>query len=134
MKTIFKEGDKVFDVRYGWGEVIYIIDNGLYRVKVMYEYGTNTYTSDGFHLKTDLIPILSFTEYTLQGFSQERPEILPERGQIVWVRSNENSDWYCAQFMSKDDTGYKVTNKNPFDDINGLHYNLLTTINPYSNK
>jgi hypothetical protein len=136
MKTVFKVGDKVYDARYGWG-VIERADNGCdlpYPILVNFKKGHSSYTLEGKAAIVDLIPLLSLTEYTLQGFSQERPEVLPERGQIVWVRDSSNSNWHCTQFMHKDDTGYVVTSKNPFDNKNGIHYNLLTTENPYSNK
>jgi hypothetical protein len=136
MKTVFKVGDKVYDARYGWGEVTDISFSTKYPIEVAFDKcnGYNDYyTYAGLDNDLDsLTPLLSFTEYTLQGFSQERAELLPERGQIVWVRDSSNSNWHCTQFMHKDDTGYVVTSKNPFDNKNGIHYNLLTTENPYS--
>jgi hypothetical protein len=136
MKTVFKVGDKVYDARYGWG-VIERADNGCdlpYPILVNFKKGHSSYTLEGKAAIVDLIPLLSFREYTLQGFSQERPEILPERGQVVWVRNNENNNWYCAQFMYKDKGMHKATTANPFDDANGAHYKFITTENPYSNK
>jgi hypothetical protein len=134
MKTVFKVGDKVFDVRYGHGDVEKIGYVGDYPVLVKFKKGLASYTLEGKAFIVDLIPLLSFTEYTLQGFSQERAELLPERGQIVWVRDNENSDWICAQFMRKEKGVYITTAIDPFNDENGICYNLLTTENPYSNK
>jgi hypothetical protein len=133
MKTVFKVGDKVYDARYGWG-VIERADNGCdlpYPILVNFKKGHSSYTLEGKAAIVDLIPLLSFTEYTLQGFSQERAELLPERGQIVWVRDNENSDWICAQFMRKEKGAYITTAIDPFNDENGICYNLLTTENPY---
>lgn len=61
---IFKVGDKVYHYAYGWGEVMDI------------EGGSSVKVDFNRHLiwlsKTD-INLLSFTEYTLPGFSQERP-------------------------------------------------------------
>jgi len=74
MKTIFKKGDRVFDYRHGWGEIIdtYSDKNDCkefsdYKIKFYDPDRTYIYSIEG-ALKT-----LSFTEYTLQGFSQERP-------------------------------------------------------------
>lgn len=72
MKTIFKEGDKVFDHLLGWGEVTEV-DLALHHsVNVQYEKAIIRYTKDG-RLSKDFHPTLSFTEYTLEGFSQKRP-------------------------------------------------------------
>jgi hypothetical protein len=132
MKTVFKVGDKVYDVRYGWGKIDLIYNPNHYPIIVKYKICHISYTLDGKSSHEDLIPLLSLTEYTLQGFSQERPEILPERGQIVWVRNNENSNWSLAQFMWKNKEMYRVTAGNPFDDTNGAHYKFITTENPYT--
>ena len=74
METIFKKGDRVFDYRHGWGEIIdtYSDKNDCkefsdYKIKFYDPDRTYIYSIEG-ALKT-----LSFTEYTLQGFSQERP-------------------------------------------------------------
>ena len=53
MKTIFKVGDKVFDIFYGWGEVIEIIvakeEDNTYPIEVMFpdQTCTDIYTKDG---------------------------------------------------------------------------------------
>jgi hypothetical protein len=80
MKTVFKVWDKVFDVRYGWGNVKRVDDVGdyPYPILVKFKKGDSSYTLEGKAAIVDLIPLLSFTEYTLQGFSQECPELLPE--------------------------------------------------------
>lgn len=73
-KEIFKIGDRVFDIQYGWGEVIDIKLSHNNPLKVKFEHGGMcNYTSDGYYYNTDLVPSLSFTEYELKGFSQERP-------------------------------------------------------------
>jgi len=137
MKTVFKVGDKLFDIRYGWGEVINIGNNDdLYPIYVYYKliWRTETYTLDGKSFGISLTPMLSFTEYTLQGFNQERPEVLPNRGDVVWVKDREESEWICAQFMCKEHGQYKVTCENPFNENNGFYNKFLTTINPYINE
>lgn len=76
-KQIFKVGDRVFDIMYGWGKVENLVkkDNGeivLVYVKFDNFNESLTYTYDGRFSIKDLHPRLSFTEYTLQGFSQKR--------------------------------------------------------------
>lgn len=98
---IFKKGDKVYDHLYGWGEVneASIRDNFL---SVEFENGVERfYSIDGCTL--DAKPTLSFTEYTLEGFSQERPEELPEKWQLVYVRDGDYDDdaWHMRYFSHK---------------------------------
>ena len=135
MKTVFKTGDKVYDIRYGWGIITDVNHTKLYPISVEFDTLKERYTIDG-NMCTckDTKPTLSFTEYTLQGFSQERPEVLPNRGDVVWVRNNQNEDWCCAQFMWKVDGYYRAAICNPWKESNGVHYKLITTINPYSNE
>lgn len=74
-KQIFKVGDKVFDIFYGWGEVKEIQEEGIHVVRVDFNNYSQNYTRDGKDYYTDLSPRLSFTKYDLVngGFSQERP-------------------------------------------------------------
>jgi len=51
-------------------------------------------------------PTLSFTEYTLKGFSQERPEELPNYGDIIWVRDSKSEKWRISHFIKKEDNKY----------------------------
>lgn len=67
-KKILPVGTKVFDVRYGWGEIqsVYTCDTfPLLTWFHDYEIGTS-YTLDGKVLKENLTPMLSLTEYTLE--------------------------------------------------------------------
>lgn len=61
-------------------------------------------------------------------------EVLPERGDIVWVRDSEEDEWRCSLFMFKVQEKYKATINNPFNGNSGWCYKFLTTINPYSNQ
>lgn len=74
METIFKAGDRVFDIRYGWGK---IIDKNNGAIGVQFDDDDSQeaiiYTNDGKRTLGEETPLLSFMEYTLQGFSQERP-------------------------------------------------------------
>ena len=75
-KQIFKVGDKVFDIRFGWGIVKKTLDTSCYNYPIIVFFDNIgniiTYASDG-SFGAGMPKMLSFTEYTLQGFSQERP-------------------------------------------------------------
>ena len=77
MKTIFKVGERVFDIRYGWGTVVDDNSGQIYAVGVQFDKDDSQevifYTGDGKRNLGEEFPLLSFMEYTLQGFSQERP-------------------------------------------------------------
>jgi hypothetical protein len=131
-KSVFKTGDKVYDYLFGWGVVINVY-NGYsdYPVHVEYTSVDTRYTFDGRYFDR-LSPTLSFTEYTLEGFSQERTEELPEKGDIVWVRDDEDDSWLVTQFVKKDNDMYLCTDENPFLESDySAEWNQMTTKNPY---
>ncbi len=98
METVFKEGDKVFHINCGWGIIDkisdYIID---VKFPVMNVIGFNNDS------------LLSFTEYTLQGFSQERPITLPEVGELCLVRDHNEFSWIAKEFVR-----YESNSKYPY--------------------
>jgi len=59
-------GTKVFDVRYGWGEVVNNEDYAHFRICVKFDGETATYNIDGVNYSTHKYPLLSLTEYTLE--------------------------------------------------------------------
>ena len=77
METIFKVGDRVFDIRFGWGTVKHIQEDvsSYFPVNVLFDNDKSQnlkfYSSEFDEEK--YTNLLSFTEYTLQGFSQRRP-------------------------------------------------------------
>ena len=121
MKDIFKEGDRVFHIQHGWGTIravlsdMYVFDKG----------------DENLGFPKDNNKTLSFTEYTLEGFSQERPEKLPNKGDIVWVRDEFPSEWIIGHFLKKADGRYYVSRDNK--NSNGWGYEIRTT-NPYENE
>ena len=78
-KEIFRVGDKVFDIRYGWGTIIKYNATQNYPIEVKFDKNDLEeiirYTKYGKDYKLDDAGLLSFTEYDLVngGFSQERP-------------------------------------------------------------
>ncbi len=133
METIFKVGDKVFDYQFGWGEVVEISETD-HPIRVIYDsIGLGYfYSKDGKFRHKCIFPTLSFTEYTLNGFSQERPEQLPEKGDVVWVRDSGFDPWELCYFVEKQDNCFLVSFDDPFDDEGDtLCYKFFTTVNPY---
>jgi hypothetical protein len=120
-KTIFKEKDIVYVTSLGWGMVI---DAGCSTPDGWV--GIETNSGRIIHVDTYLV---SFTEYTLEGFSQDR---LPERGEVVWVRSANAPKWVISHFIKKDDSGYYCVNNANIDKVGYYgRYTQLTTTNPY---
>ena len=77
-EQIFKVGDRVFDINYGWGvvEELHQDEERSYPLIVRFSgFEALYYTRDGKSNTSDSHPILSFTEYGFDNrFSQERPE------------------------------------------------------------
>ena len=110
MESIFKVGDRVFSIHYGWGEVnekIYNDDEHDFYVafKTKSQLVEVAYTKDGREYDVEQ-PTLSFTEYTLQGFSQERPIVLPEVGELCLFRRCDTDKWFVGNFKKYKDGLY----------------------------
>lgn len=136
MKTIFKKGDRVFDIQYGWGTVIDIEAYNRYSVVVEFDdKAIHSYLYDASYPSEGGYPrkVLSFTEYTLEGFTQERPEELPKRGQVVWVRNELPSEWMVGHFFKKDNGKYHIFYSPSLKGWN-ISGTEIKTINPYENE
>jgi hypothetical protein len=137
MKQIFKKGDKVFHYEFGgWGEVITEYKEGASAFPIICSFpsGEASFTWDGRYYKT-YPQTLSFTEYTIEGLSQERPEDLPKKGDIVWVRDDKNEEWKIMHFIGFHPTSsykYRVSKINSYS--NTTDYMYMTTTNPYANE
>jgi len=133
MDTIFKKGDRVYCHIYGWGTISEILCKGFYPIGVEFDSNIiNAYTKDG-RITENANPSLSFTEYKLDGFSQERPGNLPKRGDVVWVRDDDDFNWEVSMFLEYDineTDGPYIVSPNM---IEGDHecWKFMTTENPY---
>lgn len=92
MKTVFKLEDKVYHILYGWGYITEITD---YSITVDFN------GEQVFGFSDD--KLFSFTEYTLQGFSQEKPIKLPEVGELCLVKNNDYALWMAVNFKMQDE-------------------------------
>lgn len=78
-EKIFAVGDKVYDVFFGWGEVVSYKDTnktGSFPIEVRYKTkDISVWYTEERAITENLLPRLSFTEYDLVdgGFSQKRP-------------------------------------------------------------
>lgn len=112
-KEIFKIGDRVFDIKHGWGTVALRLkesEDPYYRWRVDFTYHRESYTDEGESKISDAYRSLSFTEYDLinGGFSQERPPInyndyIGKWGKFTDV--SNNNDFVVGRLSS-----FKVSN------------------------
>jgi len=100
MKSVFKVGDKVFHIEYGWGTVRFQESINFPLLVEFNEDEVMSFNLDGRETTESKQPLLSFTEYTLQGFTQERPVELPEVGELCVVRDEEGDEWELCYFIS----------------------------------
>ena len=125
-KQIFRKGDRVFDIDYGWGEVTeaHYQETALYSMRypilVKFQKSKSYYTLDGKWTHGDSYPRLSFTEYDLVngGFSQERPI---------------NSDDYIGRWGKFWDDGSKDYMISRFEKLRGDGFKPIISVEAYDN-
>lgn len=122
-KQIFKIGDRVFDIDYGWGEVkeAHYQETTLYSMRypilVKFQTSSSYYTLDGKWAHGDSYPRLSFTEYDFVngGFSQERPPINYEEYIGKWGKfwDTDNPKYFTIGILK----GYEQDSYKPFQSV-----------------
>lgn len=121
----FKEGDRVFDIRYGWGHIAEVhID---FHIKVYFDSEKSAFWFDNVSSR-----ILSFTEYALDGYTAFRPEELPKKGDIVWVRDEVDEEWRVSHFIGKKGNFYAASLY--YLDPSPPTWTFISTKNPYENE
>ena len=126
-KLILKEGDKVFHICYGWGDVMKRRENGLFWDVEFEKHNVSFYL-----LEKEKIKLLSFTKYSLNGVSQVRPEESLSKGQVVWVRDTPWMDWQVSHFLRLENKIYYVSDT--CYDENERAFLYMTPNNPYDNE
>lgn len=115
-KEIFRVGDKVFDIIFGWGKVteVYYLQDRDYPVSVQFENSIIKYTYDGKWNTADSYSRLSFTEYGFDDrFSQERPvnyEDCIEKWGKFW---NDNPKYFTIGILK----GCEQDGHKPFQSV-----------------
>lgn len=120
---IFKEGDRVYIHSLGWGTITEI---GFYIVINFDSINDTRYIGGG------LVHLISFNEYTLQGFSQDRPEQLPNRGDVVWIKEMGTKMYVPIVFMEAINDDYVLSFN--FINIKVMNKDFVLTKNPYTNE
>ena len=118
-KEIFRVGDRVFDIRHGWGTIVKYNATQNYPIEVEFDKDDLEeliyYTKYGKDYKLDDAGLLSFTEYDLVngGFSQERPvnyEDCIEKWGKFW---NDNPKYFTIGILE----GYEQGGHKPFQSV-----------------
>ena len=100
-KQTFEKGDRVFDYLKGWGEIVHLYSDNWEEVDDNYTVCVVKFDSSKeiIHFTKYLATkTLSFTEYTLQGFTQEKPvnyEEYVEKWGVFWDK------WWDGYYISK---------------------------------
>ena len=123
-KQIFKIGDRVFDIRYGWGEIEHIYLDGT--VNVHFGNIPRVYRADGKITNKDIFPLLSFTEYRFDDkFSQKRPvDYIEYEGK--WGKFWNSGD-------SSKNVEISIVEKVEYEEFDGVKFASITTGTYYDN-
>lgn len=89
----FQKGDRVFDIRYGWG----IVNEGFTAGTISVYFKDIEVTM--FYDKRFFDRILSYTEYTLDGQSLDRPELTWWSVNKEWIDSKKTQ--YFVDFLDE---------------------------------
>lgn len=133
-ESIFKVGDRVYDIMFGWGIVVDLKITEYPPLTVQFSGGRLfSYTHDGNFYDSDKVARLSFTEYDFVkgGFSQERPLPDIKVGDPIWVKQHgDEYEWCLKRFNSwlvseyGKSIGVKVMNQFDNNTWNFLEYSL----------
>lgn len=95
-ETIFKVGDLVYCYIHGWGKVVKINDKShKYPIVVRFKDMDFSYTTEGSPFEDAVSPTLSFSEYTLEGFTQTRPL---KEFDAVFYKIDQDSPWQIGHY------------------------------------
>lgn len=132
METKFKKGDIVYWQQLQ-GKVTDIYSYDPFPIIVKFTNSlVDDFTNDG-RIFEDAPPVLSYTPYTLNGFTQNS---VIEKDTLVWVRYSENNFWE-QRFYShfKDGKHYCFSDQETSKETNlTTYWDYLETENPLLKK
>jgi hypothetical protein len=97
-KTIFKVGDKVWDIGLGWGEVMQIDAGFHYPIYVLFKNGKQEwYAADGRN-ESQSSRVLFFQEIPIPKEALERPRPDLKVDDRVLVRDDDGEEWLPRHF------------------------------------
>lgn len=112
-KEIFRVGDRVFDINFGWGKIKSIKNTRPYPITAVFNGLDSNYSYNG-ELCISRIRTLSFTEYGFDNrFSQERPvnyEDCIEKWGKFW---NDIPEYFTIGILK----GYEQDSHKPFQSV-----------------
>lgn len=124
-KQTFEKGDRVFDYLKGWGEIVHTYSDNWEEVDDNYTVCVVKFESSEeleHFTKYLATKMLSFTEYTLQGFTQEKPvnyeEYVGKRGKF-W--DSDKDVLLIGKLLAYDNTEYEGY---PFENEFGYYANF----------
>ena len=113
-----KVGDKVWDVRRGWGEVFYIEHTGKYPIYVKFDNSRNgTFGTDGKDFAGDTNPSIYWDEFRIIPPKKPLPDLDIDTKVLVW--DDEDDTKTRAHFHSFNDEGRIVTYSNGRSSFTG---------------
>jgi hypothetical protein len=115
---LLKIGTKVFDIRYGWGEITSVDIKLIYSYEVSFEKITNRYDLEGKYLDTDCNATLSLTEYDLinGGFTTLSDYGKPKKFDVGYFWDDEGDhDLIYSQLIEIKDGKYTNSAFNEWD-------------------
>ena len=124
-KQTFEKGDRVFHYLKGWGEIVHTYSDNWEEVDDNYTVCVVKFDSSEelqHFTKYLATKTLSFTEYTLQGFTQEKPvnyeEYVGKRGKF-W--DSDKDVLLISKLLAYDNTEYEGY---PFENEFGYYANF----------
>ena len=117
MKNVFKKGDRVYHIHHGWGKVerislwIWVKFEKDKIVRSIYDY------------------LLSFTEYRLEGFTQQR-SFEPEIGKFYWFWDDGDLECKTVVYSVYKGFGHKDF---PYKCHFGSNFQFISDKNPLEN-
>lgn len=116
-ECIFKIGDRVFDIQFGWGTVVNLNKDSSYSIEVKFDFFHQevAYSLDGKYQLYMTTPTLSFTEYSFNNFTQKRQPVFKVNDRVFDI----NYGWgkiTCIRADVEDDYPVEVKFENDEED------------------